>query len=55
MTVNLRRILGFLFGALIVWLILTQPATAAGIVRSIALILETAATNITSFFRSVFL
>ena len=31
-------------------LVLTQPDTAANIVKSIAAILETAATNITSFF-----
>ncbi len=47
---NLRRIVGFLFLALIVWLVLTQPDTAANILRSIAAILETAATNITHFF-----
>ena len=50
---NLRRIVGFLFLALIVWLILTQPDTAAGILRNIAAILETAASNITHFFTSV--
>ena len=47
---NFRRIVGFLFVALIVWLILTQPTTAANILNNIAAILKTAATNITSFF-----
>jgi hypothetical protein len=51
--VNFRRIVGFLFLALIVWLILTQPDVASGILRSIALILRTAATNITHFFSSL--
>ncbi len=50
---NLRRIVGFLFLALIVWLILTQPDTAANILKNIAAILETAATNITHFFNSI--
>jgi hypothetical protein len=45
-----RRIIGFLFIALIVWLILTQPNTAANIVNDIFAILKTAATNVTSFF-----
>jgi hypothetical protein len=48
--VNVRRIVGFLFLALIVWLIITQPDVAAGILRSIAAILKTAATNIVHFF-----
>ncbi|HEY0814495.1 MAG TPA: hypothetical protein VGE11_14550 [Pseudonocardia sp.] len=51
---NFRRIVGFLFLALIVWLILTQPTVASGILRSIAAVLETAATNITRFFVSLF-
>lgn len=48
--VKVRRIVGFLFLALIVWLIITQPDVAAGILRSIAAILKTAATNIVHFF-----
>jgi hypothetical protein len=48
-----RRIIGFLFIALIVWLILTQPNTAANIVNDIFAILKTAATNVTSFFTQV--
>ncbi len=47
---SVRRIVGFLFLTLIVWLILTQPTTAANIVNEIFAILKTAATNITSFF-----
>ncbi|HEY0812826.1 MAG TPA: hypothetical protein VGE11_06050 [Pseudonocardia sp.] len=48
------RIVGFLFIALIVWMILTQPTTAAHIVNNIFAILRTAATNITHFFAEVF-
>ena len=47
------RIVGFLFLALIVWLILTQPTTAANIVNDIGAILKTAATNVTHFFTEV--
>jgi hypothetical protein len=54
LSVNLRRIVGFLFLALIVWLVLTRPDTAAGILKSIAAILETAATNVTHFFSEIF-
>ena len=54
LSVNLRRIVGFLFLALIVWLVLTQPDTAASILRNIFAVLETAAQNITRFFTSLF-
>jgi thiol:disulfide interchange protein len=54
LTVNLRRIIGFLFLALIIWLIITQPLVASDILKSIAAILKTAATNITLFFSSLF-
>ena len=50
----MRRIVGFLFLALIVWMIITQPTTAAAIVNDIFAILKTAATNITQFFSQVF-
>ena len=50
---NFRRIVGFLFLALLVWLVLTQPDTAAAILHNIAAILETAATNVTRFFQQV--
>ncbi|MDT7551468.1 MAG: hypothetical protein QOI16_4 [Pseudonocardiales bacterium] len=53
LSVNVRRIVGFLFLALIVWLILTQPDAASGILRSIAVILRNAATNITHFFTTL--
>jgi hypothetical protein len=53
LSVKFWRIVGFLFLALIIWLILTQPAVAAGIVQSIATILKTAATNVTQFFTSL--
>ncbi len=49
----MRRIVGFLFLALIAWLILTQPTTAANILNDILAILKTAATNVTSFFTQV--
>jgi hypothetical protein len=51
--VKVRRVVGFLFLALIVWLILTQPTVAAGILSSIAAILKTAATNIVRFFNEL--
>jgi hypothetical protein len=47
------RIVGFLFLALIVWMIVTQPTTAANIVNDIGAILKAAATNITHFFAQV--
>jgi hypothetical protein len=50
LSVRFWRIVWFLFVALMVWLILTQPTTAANIVNGIVAILRTAATNITSFF-----
>jgi len=53
LSVNFRRIVGFLFLALIVWLILTQPDVASGILRSIALILRNAAINVTRFFSTL--
>ena len=49
----MKRLVGFLFVALIVWLIFTQPATAANIVKDIGAILTTAAHNVTSFFTQV--
>ena len=49
----MRRLVGFLFLALVVWLILTQPTTAANIFNDIAAILKTAAHNITSFFTQI--
>ena len=49
----MKRLVGFLFVALIVWLIFTQPTTAANIVKDIGAILTTAAHNVTSFFTQV--
>jgi hypothetical protein len=49
----MKRIVGFLTLALVVWLILTQPTTAANIVNEIGAILKTAAHNVTSFFTQV--
>ena len=50
LAVRFWRIVWFLLAVLIVWLILTQPTTAANIVNDIFAILKTAATNVTSFF-----
>jgi hypothetical protein len=50
LAVKFWRIVGFLLLVLLVWLILTQPTTAANIVNDIFAILKTAATNVTSFF-----
>ena len=47
------KFIGYLFAALFVWLILTQPTTAANFVNHILMILETAFTNITHFFSQV--
>jgi hypothetical protein len=44
-----QRIIGFLFLALVVWMIVTEPTTAANIVNDIGAILRTAATNIIHF------
>jgi hypothetical protein len=54
LSVSFWRIVGFLSLALIIWLILTQPVVAAGIVNSIASLLKAAATNITRFFVALF-
>jgi large-conductance mechanosensitive channel len=47
---NLRRIVGFLVLALIIFFIITQPETAADSVRSIGATLRDAADSITTFF-----
>jgi hypothetical protein len=51
--VTVGRIVGFLLLALFVWLILTQPTTAANDVNAVAGALKTAATHITTFFTNV--
>ena len=49
----MSRIVGFLFVALLVWMIVTQPNTAANIVNDIGAILKVAATNVIHFFARV--
>jgi len=44
-----RRLIGFLFAAFVVWLILTQPITAANAVSEIIAFLRAAAHNFTVF------
>jgi len=44
-----RRLVGFLFLAFVVWLILTQPITAANAVNQIGYFLRAAAHNVTVF------
>ena len=48
-----RRLVGFLFVAFVVWLILTQPITAANAVSEIAALLRAAAHNVTVFITEV--
>ena len=50
LAVKFWRVVWFLLAVVLVWLILTQPTTAAHIVNGIFAILKTAATNVTSFF-----
>ena len=45
----MRRLFGFLFAAFVVWLILTQPITAANAVSDIIAFLRAAAHNFTVF------
>jgi hypothetical protein len=47
---TLRRIVGFLVLALIIFFIVTQPESAADAVRAIAATLKDAAESITTFF-----
>ena len=49
----MRRLVGFLFVAFIVWLILTQPITAANAVSEIAALLRAAAHSVTVFVTEV--
>jgi len=48
-----RRLVGFLFVAFVVWLILTQPITAANAVSEIAALLRAAAHSVTVFITQV--
>ena len=45
----MRRLVGFLFYAFVVWLILTQPITAANAFTAIIAFLRAAAHNVTVF------
>ena len=47
---NLRRVVGFLVLALVIFFIITQPESAADSVRSIGATLRNAADSITTFF-----
>jgi large-conductance mechanosensitive channel len=47
---NLRRIVGFLVLALVIFFIITQPETAADSVQTIGATLRDAADSITTFF-----
>ena len=49
----MRRLVGFLFVAFVVWLILTQPITAANAVNEIGALLRAAAHNVTVFITQV--
>lgn len=47
---NVRKLVGLLLIALLVYFIIVQPAAAADSVRNIAGILKNAADSVTSFF-----
>jgi hypothetical protein len=51
--VDMNRIVGFLVLALVIYFIITEPKTAAGVVHSLAATLRYAADSITTFFRAV--
>lgn len=51
---NLKKILGFVAIALVVFFIITQPAGAAGSIQNIGNILYNAAQSVTSFFTQLF-
>jgi hypothetical protein len=51
--VDINRIVGFLVLALVIYFIITEPRTAAGVVHSLAGTLRYAADSITTFFRAV--
>lgn len=50
---EINRIVGFLVLALVIYFIITDPRTAAGVVHSLAGTLRDAADSITTFFRAV--
>jgi large-conductance mechanosensitive channel len=51
--VNINRVIGFLVLAFIIFFIITDPRSAAGVVQSIAYTLREAAESVTLFFREV--
>jgi hypothetical protein len=52
LSVNLRRIVGFLLVAFLIFFILTQPVAAANLLSSILATLRTWATNFGTFISS---
>jgi hypothetical protein len=51
--VDINRIVGFLVLALVIYFIITEPKTAAGVVHSVAGTLRYAADSISTFFSAV--
>lgn len=51
---SLRRILGFILLAVLIFFVLTQPVAAAGAVQAIAGLLLRAAQSVTTFFTTLF-
>jgi hypothetical protein len=51
--VNVRRIVGLLALALVIWFVITRPDVAAGTVESIGATLRGAAESITTFFTRI--
>lgn len=49
----MRRVLGFLVMALIIYFIITEPSAAAGVVKSVAYTLSDAADSMTTFFNKL--
>ena len=52
--VNVKKIVGLLAIALLIFFIITQPSTAAASVQNIGSILRNAAESITNFFVQLF-
>jgi hypothetical protein len=52
--VNVKKILGLVVIALVVFFIITQPTGAAGSIQNIGNILYNAAQSVTTFFTSLF-
>lgn len=50
---NLKKILGFLAIALVIFFVITQPSGAAGTIDSIGSMLTNAANSVVSFFTQV--